>query len=146
MMRRFRESREDVHSCKPTRRRWDRRCPGVSDDFLSLVSTHPWLILATGHHHRGFKPSPIDSRLHSRRFWVRHHKSETPDVETRNPRHVVFVDIGHSSMPVVVVAFSKGQPLHTIRIWVATTSTTHSSGTFRTSSRPNNLDNNTLRE
>ena len=34
-------------------------------------------------------------------------KSDLPDAE--NPRHVVFVDIGHSSMSVSVVAFSKGQ-------------------------------------
>ncbi|KAI0256232.1 heat shock protein 70 family [Lactifluus subvellereus] len=34
-------------------------------------------------------------------------KSDLPDAE--NPRHVVFVDIGHSTMSVVVVAFSKGQ-------------------------------------
>ncbi|KAI0305485.1 heat shock protein 70 family [Multifurca ochricompacta] len=34
-------------------------------------------------------------------------KADLPDVE--NPRHVVFVDIGHSSMSVAVVAFSKGQ-------------------------------------
>ncbi|KAI9507914.1 heat shock protein [Russula earlei] len=34
-------------------------------------------------------------------------KSDLPDPE--NPRHVVFVDIGHSSMSVAVVAFSKGQ-------------------------------------
>ena len=34
-------------------------------------------------------------------------KSDLPDAE--NPRHVVFVDIGHSSMSVAVVAFSKGQ-------------------------------------
>ena len=116
--------------------RWDRRRPGVSDNFLSLVSTHPSpTILANSHLHRGFKPSPIDSRLHCRRFWVRHHKSETPDVE--NPRHIVFVDIGHSSIPVAVVAYSEGQPLHTIRIWVVATSTMLSSGTFRRSSRPN---------
>jgi heat shock protein 4 len=34
-------------------------------------------------------------------------KSDLPEAE--NPRHVVFVDIGHSSMSVAVVAFSKGQ-------------------------------------
>jgi heat shock protein 4 len=34
-------------------------------------------------------------------------KSDLPDAE--NPRHIVFVDIGHSSMSVAVVAFSKGQ-------------------------------------
>ena len=34
-------------------------------------------------------------------------KADLPDPE--NPRHVVFVDIGHSSMSVAVVAFSKGQ-------------------------------------
>lgn len=34
-------------------------------------------------------------------------KSYLPEAE--NPRHVVFVDIGHSSMSVAVVAFSKGQ-------------------------------------
>ncbi|KAI0001358.1 heat shock protein [Russula compacta] len=34
-------------------------------------------------------------------------KSDLPDAE--NPRHVVFVDIGHSSMSASVVAFSKGQ-------------------------------------
>ncbi|KAH9956866.1 heat shock protein 70 family [Russula dissimulans] len=34
-------------------------------------------------------------------------KSDLPDAE--NPRYVVFVDIGHSSMSVAVVAFSKGQ-------------------------------------
>jgi heat shock protein 4 len=34
-------------------------------------------------------------------------KSDLPDAE--NPRHVIFVDIGHSSMSVAVVAFSKGQ-------------------------------------
>ncbi|KAH9978893.1 heat shock protein 70 [Lactifluus volemus] len=33
--------------------------------------------------------------------------SDLPDPE--NPRHVVFVDIGHSAMSVAVVAFSKGQ-------------------------------------
>ena len=34
-------------------------------------------------------------------------KSDLPDAE--NPRHVVFVDDGHSNMSVAVVAFSKGQ-------------------------------------
>jgi len=34
-------------------------------------------------------------------------KSDLPDVE--NPRHVVFIDIGHSSLSVAIVAFSKGQ-------------------------------------
>ncbi|KAJ3532851.1 hypothetical protein NM688_g7364 [Phlebia brevispora] len=34
-------------------------------------------------------------------------KSDLPEAE--NPRHVVFVDVGHSSLSVSVVAFSKGQ-------------------------------------
>ncbi|KZT22556.1 heat shock protein 70 [Neolentinus lepideus HHB14362 ss-1] len=34
-------------------------------------------------------------------------KSDLPEAE--NPRHVVFVDVGHSNMTVSVVAFSKGQ-------------------------------------
>ncbi|TFK53745.1 heat shock protein 70 [Heliocybe sulcata] len=34
-------------------------------------------------------------------------KSDLPEAE--NPRHVVFVDVGHSNMTVTVVAFSKGQ-------------------------------------
>ncbi|KAI0088088.1 HSP70-domain-containing protein [Irpex rosettiformis] len=34
-------------------------------------------------------------------------KSDLPDAE--NPRHVVFVDVGHSQLAVSVVAFSKGQ-------------------------------------
>ncbi|TBU24376.1 heat shock protein 70 [Dichomitus squalens] len=34
-------------------------------------------------------------------------KSDLPEAE--NPRHVTFVDVGHSSMSVAVVAFSKGQ-------------------------------------
>jgi len=34
-------------------------------------------------------------------------KSDLPEAE--NPRHVVFVDVGHSAMSVSVVAFSKGQ-------------------------------------
>jgi heat shock 70kDa protein 4 len=34
-------------------------------------------------------------------------KSDLPEPE--NPRHVVFVDVGHSQMSVAVVAFSKGQ-------------------------------------
>jgi heat shock protein 4 len=34
-------------------------------------------------------------------------KSDLPDPE--NPRHVVFVDVGHADMSVAVVAFSKGQ-------------------------------------
>ncbi|RDB16763.1 Heat shock protein hsp88 [Hypsizygus marmoreus] len=34
-------------------------------------------------------------------------KSDLPEPE--NPRHVVFVDIGHSSLSVAIVAFSKGQ-------------------------------------
>ncbi|KAH9949083.1 heat shock protein 70 [Amylocystis lapponica] len=34
-------------------------------------------------------------------------KSDLPEAE--NPRHVVFVDVGHSSTSVAVVAFSKGQ-------------------------------------
>jgi heat shock protein 4 len=34
-------------------------------------------------------------------------KADLPDVE--NPRHIMFVDVGHSSMSVSVVAFSKGQ-------------------------------------
>lgn len=34
-------------------------------------------------------------------------KSDLPDAE--NPRHVMFVDVGHSSMSVSVVAFAKGQ-------------------------------------
>ena len=34
-------------------------------------------------------------------------KSDLPEPE--NPKHVVFVDVGHSSMAVSVVAFSKGQ-------------------------------------
>ena len=34
-------------------------------------------------------------------------KSDLPDPET--PRHVVFIDVGHSSLSVAVVAFSKGQ-------------------------------------
>ena len=34
-------------------------------------------------------------------------KSDLPEPE--NPRHVVFVDVGHSSLSVSVVAFSKGQ-------------------------------------
>lgn len=34
-------------------------------------------------------------------------KSDLPEAE--NPRHVVFVDVGHSSLSVAVVAFSKGQ-------------------------------------
>jgi len=34
-------------------------------------------------------------------------KSDLPELE--NPRHVVFVDVGHSSLSVAVVAFSKGQ-------------------------------------
>ena len=33
-------------------------------------------------------------------------KSDLPEAE--NPRHVAFVDVGHSSMSVSVVAFSKG--------------------------------------
>jgi len=36
-------------------------------------------------------------------------KSDLPDPE--NPRHVVFVDVGHGDMSVAVVAFSKGQLL-----------------------------------
>lgn len=34
-------------------------------------------------------------------------KSDLPDPE--NPRHVVFVDVGHSGLSVAVIAFSKGQ-------------------------------------
>lgn len=34
-------------------------------------------------------------------------KTDLPDAD--NPRHVMFVDVGHSSMSVSVVAFSKGQ-------------------------------------
>ncbi|KAI6001690.1 heat shock protein 70 family [Pisolithus orientalis] len=34
-------------------------------------------------------------------------KSDLPDPE--NPRHVMFVDVGHSSMSVSIVAFAKGQ-------------------------------------
>ncbi|TFY79924.1 hypothetical protein EWM64_g4087 [Hericium alpestre] len=34
-------------------------------------------------------------------------KSDLPEAE--NPRHVIFVDVGHSSLSVSVVAFSKGQ-------------------------------------
>ncbi|THG97849.1 hypothetical protein EW026_g4227 [Hermanssonia centrifuga] len=34
-------------------------------------------------------------------------KSDLPEAET--PRHVVFIDVGHSSLSVSVVAFSKGQ-------------------------------------
>jgi heat shock protein 4 len=34
-------------------------------------------------------------------------KSDLPEAE--NPRHVVFIDIGHSNMSVAIVAFSKGQ-------------------------------------
>lgn len=34
-------------------------------------------------------------------------KTDLPDPE--NPRHILFVDVGHSSMSVAVVAFSKGQ-------------------------------------
>jgi len=34
-------------------------------------------------------------------------KSDLPDAE--NPRHVAFVDIGHSSLSIAIVAFSKGQ-------------------------------------
>ena len=34
-------------------------------------------------------------------------KTDLPDPE--NPRHVMFIDVGHSSMSVSVVAFSKGQ-------------------------------------
>jgi heat shock 70kDa protein 4 len=34
-------------------------------------------------------------------------KSDLPEAE--NPRHVVFVDVGHSALSVAVVAFSKGQ-------------------------------------
>lgn len=34
-------------------------------------------------------------------------KSDLPEPE--NPRHVVFVDVGHSSLSVAVVAFAKGQ-------------------------------------
>ncbi|KAJ6551489.1 heat shock protein 70 family [Mycena capillaripes] len=34
-------------------------------------------------------------------------KSDLPEPE--NPRHVVFVDVGHSSLSVAIVAFSKGQ-------------------------------------
>jgi heat shock protein 4 len=34
-------------------------------------------------------------------------KSDLPDAE--NPRHVIFVDVGHSSLSVSVIAFSKGQ-------------------------------------
>lgn len=34
-------------------------------------------------------------------------KSDLPDPE--NPRHVAFVDVGHSSLSVAIVAFSKGQ-------------------------------------
>lgn len=34
-------------------------------------------------------------------------KSDLPELE--NPRHVVFVDVGHSALSVAVVAFSKGQ-------------------------------------
>jgi heat shock protein 4 len=34
-------------------------------------------------------------------------KSDLPEEE--NPRHVVFVDVGHSSMSVAVIAFSKGR-------------------------------------
>lgn len=34
-------------------------------------------------------------------------KSDLPEAD--NPRHVVFVDVGHSSLSVAVVAFSKGQ-------------------------------------
>ncbi|OAX34233.1 heat shock protein 70 [Rhizopogon vinicolor AM-OR11-026] len=34
-------------------------------------------------------------------------KTDLPDPE--NPRHIMFVDVGHSSMSVSVVAFSKGQ-------------------------------------
>lgn len=35
-------------------------------------------------------------------------KSDLPEPEA-NPRHVIFVDVGHSSLSVSVVAFSKGQ-------------------------------------
>jgi heat shock protein 4 len=34
-------------------------------------------------------------------------KSDLPDVE--NPRHVVFVDLGHSNLTVSIIGFSKGQ-------------------------------------
>jgi len=34
-------------------------------------------------------------------------KSDLPEVD--NPKHVIFVDVGHSSMSAAVVAFSKGQ-------------------------------------
>ena len=34
-------------------------------------------------------------------------KSDLPEAE--NPKHVAFVDVGHSSMSVAIVAFSKGQ-------------------------------------
>ncbi|KAK2460197.1 hypothetical protein APHAL10511_007788 [Amanita phalloides] len=34
-------------------------------------------------------------------------KSDLPDPE--NPRHIVFIDVGHSSMSVAIVAFSKGR-------------------------------------
>ncbi|KAH7889017.1 heat shock protein 70 family [Phlebopus sp. FC_14] len=34
-------------------------------------------------------------------------KTDLPEAE--NPRHIMFVDVGHSSMSVAVVAFSKGQ-------------------------------------
>lgn len=34
-------------------------------------------------------------------------KADLPDAD--NPRHVMFVDVGHSSMTVTIVAFSKGQ-------------------------------------
>ncbi|KAJ4490973.1 heat shock protein 70 family [Lentinula aciculospora] len=34
-------------------------------------------------------------------------KSDLPDAE--NPKHVAFVDVGHSSLSVAIVAFSKGQ-------------------------------------
>ena len=34
-------------------------------------------------------------------------KTDLPEAE--NPRHVLFVDVGHSSMSVAIVAFSKGQ-------------------------------------
>jgi len=46
-------------------------------------------------------------------------KSGLPDAQ--NPRRVVFVDIGHSSMSVAIVVFLRdslpSKALHTIRIW-----------------------------
>ncbi|KAI0000483.1 heat shock protein [Russula vinacea] len=74
---------------------------GVSDVVIAIPGWY------TDVQRRALLNAATIAGLNPLRLIPDHTASDLPDAE--NPRHVVFVDVGHSSMSVAVVAFSKGQ-------------------------------------